>query len=98
MKFVPLFDKVLVKRDDAKEEVTVGGIVLPSSAVPKPNEGFVVAIGPGKFTQEGELLPMMVKVGEKILFSEYSGSEVKLPEGTFLLMSQDEILGIFRES
>lgn len=98
MKFYPLFDKVLIKRDDAKEEVTVGGIVLPSSAVPKPNEGLVVAVGPGKFTQEGELLPMMLKKGDKIMFGEYAGLEVSLPEGTFLLLSQEEILGVFRDS
>jgi chaperonin GroES len=97
MKFVPLFDKVLLKRDDAKEETTINGIILPSSAVPKPNEGLVVAVGPGKLNHEGLLMPMYVDVGDKVMFGEYSGLEVKLPEGTFLLVSQDELLGVFKE-
>ncbi len=98
MSLQPLFDKVLIKRDDAGDQMTAGGLYLPDTAKAKPNTGTVVAVGPGKFTEQGELLPMMVKTGDKVLFAEYGGLEVDLPEGKFLLMSQGELLGVFRES
>jgi chaperonin GroES len=93
MKLRPLHDRVLVKRLEEKE-VKKGGIILPDTAKDKPQEGEVMAVGAGKVTDDGKLQPMSVKVGDKILFGKYSGSEVKLGEEELLIMHEGDILGV----
>jgi chaperonin GroES len=90
----PLGNKVLIQR--SKPPVTKGGILLPDSAQEKPKEGKVVAVGPGKFDEEGKIEKLTVNVGDTVLFSSYSGTEVKNPkdEEEYLIMSEDDILGI----
>jgi chaperonin GroES len=93
----PLGNRVLVKRSKAQK--TRGGILLPETAQEKPKEGEVVAVGPGKTDEEGTLHPMMVKVGDRVLFSAYAGTQVKRQdeeEEEFLVMAEDEILGILK--
>ena len=92
MKFRPLHDRVLVKRLEEKE-VKKGGIIIPDTAKEKPQEGELIAVGPGKVTDDGKLQPMSVKVGDKILFGKYSGSEVKLDGEEYLIMHEGDILG-----
>ncbi len=94
-KLRPLHDRVLVKRLEEKE-VKKGGIIIPDTAKEKPQEGEVVAVGPGKKTDDGKLQPMGVKVGDKILFGKYSGSEVKLGNEEYLIMREDDILGVLQ--
>ena len=93
MKLRPLRDRVLVKRLEEKE-VKKGGIIIPDTAKEKPQEGEIIAAGPGKVTDDGKLQPMSVKVGDKILFGKYSGSEVKLDGEEYLILKEDEILGV----
>jgi len=93
MKLRPLHDRVLVKRLDEKE-VKKGGIIIPDTAKEKPQEGEVIAVGPGKVTDGGKLQPMSVKAGDKILFGKYSGSEVKLEGEEYLIMHEGDVLGI----
>ena len=95
MKLKPLHDRVLVKRLEEKE-TKKGGIIIPASAKEKPQAGEIVAVGPGKVTDDGKLQPMNVKVGDKILFGKYSGSEVKLGDEEYLIMREDDILGILQ--
>ena len=92
-KFRPLGDRVLVKRIK-EEERTKGGIVIPDTAKEKPQEGMVVAVGNGKYSEEGKLIPIEVKAGDKILFGKYSGSEVKLDGEEHMIMREEDILGI----
>ena len=92
-KFRPLGDRVLVKRIK-EEERTKGGIVIPDTAKEKPQEGKVIAVGKGKYTDEGKLIPIEVKAGDKILFGKYSGSEVKLDGEEHMIMREEDILGI----
>ena len=94
-KFKPLQDRVLVKRLEEKE-TKKGGIIIPDSAKEKPQEGEIIAVGPGKVTDDGTLQPMHVKVGDKILFGKYSGSEVKLGDAEYLIMREEDILGILQ--
>ena len=89
----PLRDKVVVERSEA-EEKTTGGIVLPDTARDKPKQGVVVAAGPGSVLENGEVKPLEVKKGDKILFSSYAGSEVKVDGKEYLIMSESEILAI----
>ncbi len=91
----PLNDRVLVKRLEEKE-VKKGGIIIPDMAKEKPQEGEVMAVGPGKVTEDGKRQPTEVKVGDKILFGKYSGSEVKLGEEEFLIMRKEDILGVLQ--
>ena len=91
----PLHDRVIVRRIEEKETVK-GGIIIPDTAKEKPQEGEVIAVGPGKVTDDGKLQPMSVKVGDKILFGKYSGSEVKLGNEELLIMREDDILGILQ--
>lgn len=93
-KIIPLGNRVLIQR--AKAATTKGGILLPDSAQQKPKEGVVAAVGPGKIDENGKLLPLNVKVGDRILFSSYAGTEVKIPENDeeYLILSEDEILGV----
>ncbi len=89
----PLGDRVLVQRT-AAEETSKGGIILPDSAKEKPAEGTVIAVGAGKLDENGERLTMTVKVKDRVLFSSYAGSEIKLDGDDFLILSEDEILAV----
>ena len=89
----PLHDRVLVKRVEEKE-VVKGGIIIPDTAKEKPQEGKVIAVGKGKMTEEGKLIPLDVKVGDKILFGKYSGTEVKIEGEEHLIMREEDILGV----
>jgi len=93
MKVKPLNDRVLVSRIEG-EEKTVGGIIIPDTAKEKPQEGKVIAVGPGKVNENGERSPMAVKAGDRILFGKYSGSEIKIDGVEHLIMREDDILGI----
>ena len=93
MKIKPLGDRILVKRIK-EEERTKGGIIIPDTAKEKPQEGKVVAVGKGKYGDDGKLIPIEVKAGDKILFGKYSGSEVKLDGEEHIIMREDDILGI----
>ncbi|MDR3195810.1 MAG: co-chaperone GroES [Endomicrobium sp.] len=89
----PLGEKILVKPAEVKE-VKKGGIIIPDTAKEKPQEGEIVAVGRGKKTEEGKIIALDVKVGDKVLYGKYSGTEVKLDDKEYLIMSQDDILGI----
>lgn len=91
-KIRPLYDRILIKRLQ-EEEKTKGGIIIPDSAKEKPQEGKVVAVGNGRI-EDGKLLPLEVKVGDRILFSKYSGNEIKLEGEEHLILKEDEILGV----
>jgi len=93
MKIRPLQDRVIVKRI-AEEEKTKGGIIIPDTAKEKPQEGKIVAVGKGKLNDDGKVVPLDVKVGDKILFGKYSGSEVKLNGEEHLIMREEDILGV----
>lgn len=90
----PLHDRILVRRM-AEEEKTAGGIIIPDSAKEKPQRGEIVATGKGRVTEDGKVLPLEVKVGDKILFSKYSGTELKLEGTEYLMMREEDILGVF---
>ncbi|HKN09667.1 MAG TPA: co-chaperone GroES [Pseudomonadota bacterium] len=92
-KIRPLGDRILVKRIQ-EEEKTKGGIIIPDTAKEKPQEGRVVAVGKGKMTEEGKLIAPDVKAGDRILFTKYSGSEVKILGEEHLILREDDILGI----
>jgi len=92
-KIRPLQDRLLVKRLN-EEEKTRGGIIIPDTAKEKPQEGRVIAVGKGKVLEDGKLHPLEVKVGEKILFTKYSGSEVKIEGEEHLIMKEEDILGV----
>lgn len=94
-KLRPLQDRILVRRLEEKE-VKKGGIIIPDTAKEKPQEGEVVAVGPGKVTDDGKLQPMSVKVGDKILFAKYGGNEVKLGDEEYLIMHETDVLGILQ--
>lgn len=91
----PLGDRVLVKAVEEKE-VRKGGIIIPDTAKEKPQEGEVIAVGKGKTTEDGKLLPMEVKAGDRILYGKYSGTEIKIDDQEYLIMHQDDILGLLR--
>lgn len=93
MKIRPLQDRVIVRRI-AEEEKTKGGIIIPDTAKEKPQEGKIVAVGKGKVNDDGKLIPLQVKVGEKILFGKYSGSEIKIDGEEHLIMREEDILGV----
>jgi chaperonin GroES len=93
MKIRPLNDRILVKRVEG-EEKTAGGIIIPDSAKEKPAEGEIVAVGPGKMTDKGERVAMDVKVGDSVLFSKYGGTDVKINGEDYLIMREDDILGV----
>ncbi len=94
-KIRPLQDRILVKRLEEKE-TKKGGIIIPDTAKEKPQEGEVIAVGPGKVTDDGKRQPMEVKAGDKILFGKYSGSEVKLEDEEYLIMREEDVLGILQ--
>jgi chaperonin GroES len=93
MKVKPLQDRVLIQRLE-KEEKTAGGIIIPDTAKEKPAEGKVVACGPGRVNDEGKVIALDVKVGDRVLFAKYAGTEVKIDGEDFLLMREEEILGV----
>lgn len=93
MKIRPLNDRVLVKRLKS-EERSAGGIIIPDSAKEKPAQGQVVAVGPGKLNEAGQRVALNVKAGDKVLFSKYGGTEVKLDSEDFLIMREDDVLGV----
>ncbi len=93
MKFTPLHDKVLVKRTEA-EEKSAGGIVLPGSATEKPSQGEVVAVGPGKKTENGDVSPVGVAVGDTVIFGQYGGNEIKIDGDEYLILSESDIFGV----
>ena len=93
MKIRPLQDRILIKRIDG-EEKTVGGIIIPDNAKEKPMEGKVIAVGNGKLLDDGQLKKPDVKVGDRVLFSKYSGSEVKIDGEEHLILREDDLLGI----
>lgn len=95
MKIKPLQDRILVKRV-AEEEKTKGGIIIPDTAKEKPIEGEVVAVGGGKVGDDGKRIPLEVKVGDKILFGKYGGTEVKVGGDEFLIMREDDVLGVIQ--
>ena len=94
MKIRPLSDRVLVKRLEPAENKSAGGIIIPETAKEKPQEGEVVAVGPGKMQEDGKVRPMNVKAGDRILFGKYAGTEVKIDNEDFLIMREDDILGV----
>ena len=93
MKFTPLHDRVLVRRVEA-EEKTAGGIIIPDTAKEKPQEGEVVAAGTGARNESGEVHPLEVKAGDRILFGKWSGTEVKVDGEDLLIMKESDILGV----
>jgi|SRR5262245_4800478 chaperonin GroES len=97
MQFRPLHDRVVVKRV-AEEEKTKGGIIIPDTAKEKPMEGEVIAVGPGARDEKGTLVPLDVKVGDRILFGKWSGTEVKLDGDDLLIMKESDIMGILEVS
>ena len=96
MKIRPLNDRILVKRLE-EEEKTAGGIIIPDSAKEKPAEGEIVAVGPGKLSDAGERVAMNVTVGDRVLFSKYGGTDVKLDGEDYLIMREDDILGVIEK-
>lgn len=90
----PLHDRILVRRME-EDEKTAGGIIIPDSAKEKPQRGEIVATGKGRITEEGKTLPLEVKEGDKVLFSKYAGTELKLDGSEFLMMREEDILGVF---
>lgn len=93
MKIKPLHDRVIVKRNDA-EQKTASGIIIPDTAKEKPQEGTVIAAGSGIRKEDGTVLPLDVKEGDKVLFGKYAGTEIKLEGEELLMMKEDDILGI----
>jgi len=93
MKIRPLYDRIVVKRIEEQETVR-GGIIIPDSAKEKPQEGEVVAVGNGKRLENGTLVPLDVKVGDRILFGKYSGSDIKLDGDEYMIMREDKVLGV----
>ncbi len=94
MKIRPLYDRIVVRREE-EETTTAGGIVLPGSATEKPNEGEIVAVGEGKVLDNGEIRPLAVKVGDKVIFGKYAGSNtIKVDDEELLILSESEIYGV----
>lgn len=97
VKVKPLADRVVVKRLEEEEAKTPAGIIIPDTAKEKPQKGIVVAVGPGRIDENGNRVPMEVKVGDKVLFAKYAGSEVKIEGEEYLIMREDDILAIIEE-
>jgi chaperonin GroES len=91
--FTPLHDRILVRRVEA-EQKTSSGLYIPDSAKEKPQEGEVISVGKGKSNDEGKVFPLDVKAGDRVLFGKYSGTEIKLDGDEFLIMREEEVLGI----
>jgi len=96
MKIRPLQDRLIVKRID-EEETTKGGIIIPDTAKEKPLEGKVIAVGKGKILEDGKVRPMEIEEGHRILFGKYAGTDIKIEGGDYLILREDDILGIVEE-
>ena len=97
MNIRPLYDRIVVKRVETETEKTSGGLYIPDSAKEKPQEGEVVSVGKGKRLEDGKIVPLDVQPGDRILFGKYSGSEIKLDGEDYMIMREDEVLGILTE-
>ena len=93
MKFRPLHDRILIKRIEEKETAK-GGIIIPDTAKEKPQEGEVIAVGSGKRDEDGKVVPLDVKAGDRILFGKYSGTEIKLDNQEYLIFKEEDVLGV----
>ncbi|MBD3400988.1 MAG: co-chaperone GroES [Candidatus Coatesbacteria bacterium] len=94
MAFKPLGDRVLVKRLEKEEQTTAGGIIIPDTAKEKPQRGKIVSVGEGKRTDDGSLLNPRIKEGQEVLFGKYTGTEVKIDDEEYVIMREDDILGV----
>src|SRR5215831_11713190 len=94
MNIRPLYDRIVVKRIEDETDKTAGGLFIPDSAKEKPQEGEVISVGQGKRNDEGKLIPLDVKAGDRILFGKYSGSDIKIDGDEYLIMREDEVLGV----
>ncbi|MBR0902716.1 co-chaperone GroES [Bradyrhizobium liaoningense] len=97
MHFRPLHDRVLVRRVDA-EEKTSGGIIIPDTAKEKPQQGEIIAVGPGGRNEQGQLVPLDVKTGDRVLFAKWSGTEVKIDGKELLIMRESDLLGVVEKT
>jgi|SRR5688500_1083219 chaperonin GroES len=97
MKFRPLHDRVVVKRTDADTE-SAGGIIIPDTAKEKPSQGEIIAVGPGGRDEGGELVPIDLKVGDRVLFGKWSGTEVRLDSIDYLIMKESDVMGVLQET
>jgi chaperonin GroES len=97
MKFRPLHDRVVVERVSA-EEKTAGGIIIPDTVKEKPQQGKIIAVGPGGRDENGKLIPIDVKVGERVLFGKWSGTEVKIDGHDYLIMKESDIMGVLTDT
>ena len=95
-KFTPLHDRILIRRVE-EADTTRGGIIIPDSAKDKPQEGEVISTGKGKINEDGKIRPLDVKEGDRILFGKYSGTEIKIDGEEFLIMREEEVLGILKK-
>ena len=93
-KIRPLADRLIVRRLEEQEQKSVGGIIIPDTAKEKPQEGKVVAVGRGKINEDGKVIPLDVKAGDRILFGKYSGSEIKIDGEEHLILREEDVLGI----
>ncbi len=93
MNFRPLHDRILIKRIEEKETAK-GGIIIPDTAKEKPQEGEVIAVGNGKMSEDGKVIPLDVKAGDRILFGKYSGTEIKIDSKEYLILKEEEVLGV----
>jgi chaperonin GroES len=96
MKIRPLYDRIVVRRKE-EETKTAGGIVLPGSAKEKPNQGEVIAVGQGKLLDNGELRPVSLKVGDQVIFGQYSGNNIKIDGEELIMLSETEIFGVIEK-
>ncbi len=96
MNLTPLYDRVIV-RPSEPEEVTKGGIIIPDTAKEKPMQGEIVAVGNGKMTEDGKVLPLRVKVGDKVLYGKYAGTEIKIDGEDYLIMRESDIFAIINK-
>jgi len=94
MKVRPLRDRMLVERIDEAEQTSVGGIIIPDTAKEKPQQGRVVAVGKGRVNDKGEVFPLDVKEGDTVLFGKYAGTEIKIEGKEYLIVREDEVLGV----
>src|SRR6202521_2582496 len=94
MNIRPLYDRIVVKRIEDDTEKTAGGLFIPDSAKEKPQQGEVVSVGQGKRNEDGKLIPLDVKAGDRILFGKYSGSDIKVDNEEYMIMREDEVLGV----
>jgi chaperonin GroES len=97
MKFRPLHDRIVIKRIEA-EAKSVGGIIIPDTAKEKPQQGEVVAVGPGGRDETGKLIPIDVKAGDRVLFGKWSGTEVKIDDDEYLIMKESDVMGVLVET